>query len=89
MALTKHDIALLKGMFHEQTQDIQRDIRDEMDARFIAFERRMQRSMDEKFVTFRQEIRSEFIDVLQTNILPVIDKAFQEIREVRRFVGMA
>ncbi len=48
----------LRDAFAQQAQDIKRDIRDEMDARFIAFEQRM-------------------------------DKAFQEIREVRRFVGMA
>ena len=86
----------LREAFAQQAIDIRRDIRDEMDARFMASERRMDKRMDEKLLVFKQElkqeikqeVRSEFMNVLAQNILPAIDRAYAEIGAVRRFVGM-
>lgn len=74
----------LKSALDQQTQDIKRDIRDEMDARFIAFRG--------EFSAFKQEIRTEIAETITDNVLPAMDRMHQdlkqEIREVRRYVGM-
>jgi S-adenosylmethionine synthetase len=100
MALTKKDLLefgqeLTKSLTHmwrtdlrialeQQSQDIKRDIRDEMDARFVAFR--------SEFSTFKQEIRVEIAETITDNVLPAMDRMHQdlkqEIREVRRYVGM-
>lgn len=75
----------LRVALDQQSQDIKRDIRDEMDARFVAFRG--------EFSTFGQEIRTEIAETITDNVLPAIDRMHQdlkqEIREVRTFVGMA
>lgn len=74
----------LKSALEQQTQDIKRDIRDEMDARFVAFR--------SEFSTFKQEIRVEIAETITDNVLPAMNCMHQdlkqEIREVRRYVGM-
>jgi hypothetical protein len=99
MALTKKDLGLIKellaeerqylrGALDQQSQDIKRDIRDEMDARFAAFENKV----DGKLFMLKKEIRGDFLDVLQQNILPAIDRVDQSLRQeivaIRRHVGM-
>lgn len=97
MALTKKDLLEfgqeltkmwrtdLRIALDEQTQNIKRDIRDEMDARFGVFRN--------EFSVFKQEIRTEIAETITDNVLPAMDRVHQdlkqEIREVRRYVGMA
>jgi hypothetical protein len=89
MAITKqdlHDLAQelktawrsdLIVAFKQHGEDLKRDIRDEMDARFTASENRIKKDM-----------RAEFLDVLQQNILPAIERTYTEIDRVRAYVGM-
>lgn len=67
----------LRIALDQQTQDIKRDIRDEMDARFDAFGKKM---------------HMEIAETITDNVLPAMDRVHQdlkqEIREVRRYVGM-
>ena len=61
----------------QQSQDIKRDIRDEMGARFNAF---------------GKKVRVEIAETITDNILPAINRIHQdlkqEIRAVRNYVGM-
>lgn len=55
----------LVNAFDQQTQDIKRDIRDEMNARFGAFENKMNGKFEGLRIEFRQEIKA-VIDILLT-----------------------
>jgi hypothetical protein len=52
----------LRIALEQQSQDIKRDIRDEMDARFVAFRG--------EFSTFKQEIRTEIAETITDTSSP-------------------
>lgn len=66
----------LVNAFDQQTQDIKRDIRDEMDARFSASEQRF----DKKLTTLREE----FAEILSEQLLPSIDRLDTKIDTVHK-----
>lgn len=71
----------LKSALHQQTQDIKRDIRDEMDARFIASETKMER-------LFRHELQV-VIDILLTFFPERFEKLEHDVAHIKTHIGLA
>ena len=73
-------------LFAQQAQDIKRDIRDEMDSRFIAFERRMTKIFDEKLFGLERrmehgfsQIREDIGDIVTNTLMPKIIRLEEKI----------
>ena len=71
----------LKSAFDQQTQYITRDIRDEMDARFIASETKMER-------LFRHELQA-FINILLTFVPERFEKLEHDVAHIKTHIGLA
>lgn len=93
--LSKKDITLLQGMFHEQEErfdkkmdiklhDLRLDMRDELHAVVKATEVSILRKMDEKMTTMKEEIIDAVIDALDEGILPQIAELQQDMVKVKR-----
>lgn len=71
----------LKSALYQQTQDIKRDIRDEMDARFLASENKMES-------LFRHELQA-VIDILLTFVPERFEKLEHEVARIKTHIGLA
>lgn len=78
----------LREALTQQAQDIKRDIRDEMDARFVAFEHKMDRRFEGLRIEFRQEIKA-VIDILLTFIPERFEKLEHDMTRVKAHIGLA
>lgn len=107
MALTKNDLrqiqyllttqlsaqdARLRIALSQQSQDIKRDIRDEMDARFLASENKMEGKIDGRFhVTenfFKHELQA-VIDILLTFVPERFEKLEHDMTRIKAHIGLA
>ena len=106
MALTKNDLAQIQEMFlaqdkrfifalRQESQDIKRDIRDEMDARFIAFERKMDMrfaEVDTKIYALDTRLTTEIQSLVRV-ILSFFPERFEslesDVARLKRHVGIA
>ncbi len=82
----------LKSAFDQQTQDIKRDIRDEMDARFIASENKIEGKMDVRFhaieAIFKHELQA-VIDILLTFVPERFEKLEHDVAHIKTHIGLA
>jgi len=103
MALTKNDLVLLEKMFTaqdtrfehhlkislaQQSQDIKGDIRDEIDARFVAFENKMNGRFTAMEGLFRHELQA-VIEVLLTFVPERFEKLEHDIVRMKTHIGLA
>lgn len=71
----------LRDALAQQSQDIKRDIRDEMDARFVASETKMER-------LFRHELQA-VINILLTFVPERFEKLEHDMTRVKAHIGLA
>jgi glycyl-tRNA synthetase alpha subunit len=71
----------LKSAFDQQTQDIKRDIRDEIDARFLASETKMEH-------LFRHELQA-VIDILPPFVPERFEKHEHDAAHIKTHIGLA
>ncbi len=78
----------LRDALAQQSQDIKRDIRDEMDARFLAFENKIDKRFEGLRIEFRQEIKA-VIDLLLTFVPERFEKLEHDMMRVKAHIGLA
>ena len=103
MALTKKDLQQIQNLFVEQltherrylhvaldqqAQDIKRDIRDEMDAKFVAFENKMNGRFIAMEGLFRHELQA-VINVLLTFVPERFEKLEHDVVRIKTHIGLA
>ncbi len=76
----KQDIAILKGMFHDQKIEM----RDEIHSCIAASEARMMARMDKLHAT----TTSDIVDFIDQAIIPQINDLHAADARIRKFVGM-
>ncbi len=79
------------GALEQHGQDLKRDIRDEMDAKFGAMNRKMdamEGRLIERIDNVRAGLVSEISDMLGDRIVPQIDELYDEDKKIKQYIGM-